>query len=116
MPGKGRRVASRQAELGRRRRRQSRGTATVAGDGSSGTEESASVATAAQKEPQTSSPVSKPQAPVQANPAQSTPQRNVSRNRLDRPAAYNFIAPELRRILILAGVLLAVLIAISFFI
>ncbi len=119
MPGKGRRVASRQAQIGRKRRRQGRATAAVAGGGALVTEESVPVATAiqgAQAEPQSSAPASTSQAPVQPSPAQSTPQRNASRNRLDRPAAYNYVAPEVRRILIMSGVLLAVLVALSFII
>ena len=117
MPGKGRRVASRQAQIGRKRRRQGRSTEAVAGDGPLVAEESAPVATAApeaQAEPQSSAPVSAPQAPVQSTHAQSSPQRSTPRNRLDRPTAYNYVAPEVRRILIMAGVLLAVLIALSF--
>jgi hypothetical protein len=37
----------------------------------------------------------------------------MTRARLDRPAAYNYVIPEIRRILIMAGILLAVLIGIS---
>ena len=115
MPGKGRRVASRQAQIGRKRRRQ--GRATVAGDGPLAAEESTRVATAepgTQAEPQSTAPVNAPQVPVQPSPAQSSPQRNAPRNRLDRPAAYNYVGTEVRRILIMSGVLLAVLIALSF--
>lgn len=117
MKGKGRRVASRQAEIGRKRRRQSRATADVAADGHLVAEEDAPVATAApgaQVEPQSSAPVSPQQSPAQPSPARSSPQRNAPRNRFDRPAAYNYVASEVRRILIMSGILLAVLIALSF--
>ena len=117
MPGKGRRVASRQAQIGRKKRRPGRATSAVADDGHLVDVESAPVATAvpgAQAEPQSSAPVSAPQAPVQSTHAQSSPQRSAPRNRLDRPAAYNYVASEVRRILIMSGVLLAVLIALSF--
>ena len=95
MPGKGRRMASRQAELGRRRRRQNRASAAVAAPPAGLSPNTAHVA-----EQQRPTPAPAPAAP--------------SRSRGDRPAAYNYMVPEVRRISIMAGVLLVGLIALSF--
>jgi hypothetical protein len=54
------------------------------------------------------------ESPITPRPVSPHPQRGTTRARLDRPAAYNYVVPELRRISIMAGVLLAVLIGISF--
>ena len=50
-------------------------------------------------------------APVQQAPAQP---RGVSRQRGERPAAYNYVGSEMRRIGVLATVVVAALVAISF--
>lgn len=116
MPGKGRRVASRQAQLGRRRKRQARGPAEVPPSGP-GT----AVADA--------EPVVNEAVPVEAavQPAEvvreepqprQAPQPRGPRSRVaarpERPAAYTHIGAELRRILIVSGVMFAFLIALSF--
>ena len=106
MPGKGRRMASRQAELGRRRRRQNRGAGTAVADPPESAPSPAATLTAAQDSPAPAAP--QPRAAVSAAP------RSGSRTRFDRPTAYNYVKPEMRRIFIMSGVLLAGLIGLSF--
>lgn len=118
MPGKGKRVAARQAQLNRRRRRQARSAAE--GGAQAATEEGSAVATtiappvAATTTTAAASadagPVNPQPAPAAARPAAtSSPQgRNA------QPMAYTHLAGELRRILILVGIVSAVLIGISF--
>ena len=116
MPGKGRRVASRQAQLGRRRRKPARPS-----DGISSSQAPAAVA-----ESQTVDAVdTQPERPVAtaganretvpARPATAAPQR-VPRSRTERPTAYNYVGSEVRRILIMSGILLVVLIVLAIFI
>lgn len=115
MPAKGRRIASRQSQLNRRRRQQSRKA-----------EESATVTVAAPADisPDTSAPdndsavaataVAAP-APTRSAPA-IRPQRApapVAAARTDRAAAYTHLGSELRRILTLVAILLTVLIGLS---
>lgn len=117
MPAKGRRIASRQAQLGRRRRQQSRKT-----------EESLAVSVAAPADipAETAAPANAAAAPAAAETARAstagpatTPARAPRRpaagqSRTDRSAAYTHLGSEMRRILILAGILLAVLVGLSF--
>jgi hypothetical protein len=117
MPAKGKRVAVRQAQLNRRRRRQGRpasegGLATVAeADGSvttiapavgAATATTVNGADTEQRQPQ---PAPTPTRPVAASSPQG---RNA------QPMAYTHLAGELRRILILAGIVTAVLLGVSF--
>ena len=120
MPAKGRRVASRQAQLGRRRRQQGRGAGSIPG----------SPVDVAEVNTQEADPVSPtPQAAVvgqTANPTQSAPASAPAPGRF-RPRvgaratqgqartdqAYSHLSSELRRILILVGVLLIVLIGLA---
>ena len=116
MPGKGRRVASRQAQLGRRRRKPARPDGGIP----------SSQAPAAVAESQTVDAVDtqpeRPVAPVgvsrEAVPARPVPavSPRVPRSRIERPAAYNYVAAEVRRILIMSGILLVVLIFLAIFI
>ena len=115
MPGKGRRVASRQAQVGRKRRRQIRGPSGVPEVGS-GTaiaepEEAAEGAPVVAEVTAPAARVRRPAAPVAAHSNVSNP----ARIRGDRPAATNYVKAEVRRILIMAGTLTAVLILISVF-
>lgn len=112
MPAKGRRIASRQAQLGRRRRQQSRKT-----------EESVAVSVAAPAAipAETAAPANAAANPAAAAPAASaagqtraTRRPAAGQNRPDRAAAYTHLGSEMRRILILAGILLAVLVGLSF--
>lgn len=120
MPAKGRRVASRQAQLSRRRRQQGRGAGSIPG----------SPVDVAEVNTQEADPVSPtPQAAVvgqTANPTQSAPASAPAPGRF-RPRvgaratqgqartdqAYSHLSSELRRILILVGVLLIVLIGLA---
>jgi len=117
MPGKGRRVASRQAELGKKRRRQTRGAASVTAEGSEAvpvtpaiTIGETAVATGVRESPPVAT---RSQSPVQSRSNAPQANRTPTRARLDRPAAYNYVMPELRRILIMSGTLLGVLIGLS---
>lgn len=113
MPAKGRRIASRQAQLGRRRRQQNRKT-----------EESLAVSVAAPADipAETAAPANaaaaNPSAAESAGPAAAparAPRRPAAgQTRTDRSAAYTHLGSEVRRILILAGILLAVLVGLSF--
>lgn len=117
MPGKGRRVASRQAELGKKRRRQTRGAASVTAEGSEAVAVTPAVTTgetAVATEVRESPPVAaRSQPPVRSRSNAPQANRTPTRARLDRPAAYNYVMPELRRILIMSGTLLGVLIGLS---
>ena len=118
MPAKGRRIASRQAQLGRRRRQSRKieesGAVTIAAPADI-PQETATPANGA-----TAIPAAAPAANTPAGPAATTaatPARTPRRSgptRTDRAAAYTHLGAELRRILILAGILLAVLLGLSF--
>ena len=110
MPGKGRRMASRQAELGRRRRRQNRASAAVAAPPAGPSPNAAPVA---ETQGASDAPAAR-ETPQQQRPAPAPAQPAPGRSRGDRPAAYNYMVPEVRRISIMAGVLLLGLIALSF--
>ena len=106
-------MASRQAELGKKRRRQSRGAGSVIAESAGAVAETpaeSSVATDVRESPAVAK---KTESSVRPRPAASPPYRTQTRARLDRPAAYNYVMPELRRILIMAGTMLAVLIGLS---
>ncbi len=115
MPGKGRRVASRQAQVGRKRRRQLRGPSSVPG-AASGTAiaEQEEAAEGGAVVADVASPVARVRQP--AAPAATSSNAPIpARLRGDRPAATNYVKAEVVRILIMAGTLTAVLILISFF-
>ena len=115
MPAKGRRIASRQAQLGRRRRQSRKieesGTVTVAAPADIPQETAAPANGAAAAIPAATTAANTPAATA-ATPAR-TPRRSGP-TRTDRAAAYTHLGSELRRILILAGILLAVLLGLSF--
>lgn len=118
MPSKGKRVASRQNNLRRRRGNANRNSQPApaapaavaespvasAGASSATTTATASAATATA----TTAPV--------ATQATGRPESQARGRRFDRPAAYNHAGPELVRIGIFSGVLLAALIVVSFII
>lgn len=126
MPARGKRVASRQAQLNRRRRRQARGAADIAAPGGGDGDEAVSTAviSAPAKEAETSiaTPVAADGDNSQASQARSRNSsaqeggRSPSSNRIDQALPYRHLASELRRVLILAGVVTVALIAISFII
>ena len=126
MPAKGKRVASRQAQLNRRRRRQARvgadgGTEAVdRGDGASTTivAPPAPVSAAAVADSGANEYEPTPAAASSGLAARSGGSPNATRvqtqSRIDRSMAYTHLGAELRRILILAGILTAVLLLVSF--
>lgn len=117
MPGKGRRVASRQAQLGRRRKRQNRGPSGVPAAEPEVKEVASSGASNVATE--VKEPAASPQSarvPVSPRPvASASPQTRPGRARADVSIAYQYVVPELRRIAILGGILLVVLVVLSFF-
>ena len=118
MAGKARRAAARQGELARRRKKGQRGPSGVPSSEPHPTQRTSngstpalameaagavvSAATAAEPEqrPQVAAPAAQP--------------RVQGRQRGERPAAYNYVGTELRRIGVLATVVVAVLVALSF--
>lgn len=107
MPGKSRRVASRQAQLSRQRRRQNRGPSGIpatpqgmAPQPSDGVDARVQGSVASARTVPRSSP------PVPAG-------SGSARARAERPATYNYIGAEFRRILILSGIVLAALIVLA---
>ncbi|MCH7606107.1 MAG: hypothetical protein IH962_03025 [Chloroflexi bacterium] len=120
MPGKARRVASRQAQLNQRRKKQQRGPrgiptaapeatpqANQPVDGVD-TEAMESAAPASVAAPPSESPES-----AAALPSPVARPAGTMRARRDSISAVNYVGTELRRILMFAGVVLAVLIALS---
>lgn len=104
MPSKGKRVASRQGSLRRRRGAQNQNQNRRAGavaDGGVSTAPAAAVSDPA------------PAAATAPPPAATSAGRPRGR-RYDRPAAYNYVGSELTRIGIFSGVLVVVLVAVSF--
>ena len=116
MPAKGRRIASRQAQLGRRRRQQNRKTeeslaVSVAAPADIPAETAAPANAAASANPAAANPSHPGPA---ATPARAPRRPAAGQTRTDRSAAYTHLGSEMRRILILAGILLAVLVGLSF--
>ena len=116
MPAKGKRVAARQAQLNRRRRRQARSasegevtTAIREGGPTAATIVSPAATTSETAAPTSDAGQSQP-APAPVRPAATA----SSQNRNAQPLAYTHLARELRRILILAGIVTVVLLGVSF--
>ena len=113
MPSKGKRVASRQNNL--RRRRGGTNRPAPARNSAAASPVAAAVAEA---EPDQPAPATTAAAPVQSQSRSATAigrSASTSRGRrFDRPAAYNYVSSELRRIGIFSGVLVVVLVAASF--
>ena len=118
MPAKGRRIASRQAQLGRRRRQQNRKTeeslAVSVAAPADIPAETAGPANAAASNPAAAEPARSSTAGSAAAPARAPRRPAAGQTRTDRSAAYTHLGSEMRRILILAGILLAVLVGLSF--
>ena len=115
MPSKGKRVASRQNNLRRRRGGATRAaparnpaaatpTATVVAEPEAERPAAAAAATATAPAPTQS----------RAATAIGRPASAPRGRRFERPAAYNHVSSELRRIGIFSGVLVVVLVAVSF--
>ena len=119
MPAKGRRIASRQAQLGRRRRQQNRKTeeslaVSVAAPADIPAETAGPAANAAATGPAAAETARASTAGPAATPARAPRRPAAGQTRTDRSAAYTHLGSEMRRILILAGILLAVLVGLSF--
>ncbi len=122
MAGKARRVASRQAQLGRRRKRQQKGAGGVSFPAPSPTTadgEQSAVADLQAPEPAAPVPAPTPApapavpSPVAPRPEARTSEPSFSRVRGERPPAQDYIGAELRRILIMAGSVLAAIIVLG---
>ncbi len=111
MPAKGRRVASRQAQLGRRRRRQPR-----AADDPRAVAPGVAVEEPQNKSLPAAAPATEGKAAVQVNESPAVAPARSGRDPAwaDRSMAYTHLGAELRRILILAGALLVVLVVLAF--
>lgn len=107
MPSKGKRVAARQGSLRRRRGAQNQNQNRRPGAVAAGSAPTAPAA-AAVSEP---APATAATAPPTAAPTSAGRPRG---RRYDRPAAYNYVGSELTRIGIFSGVLVVVLVAVSF--
>ena len=120
MPGKSRRVASRQAQLSRKRKKGPKGTsdavpapaAPVEVDG-----KQAEVAPGVVPEPPRPAPPPTPRRPSpvasRTEVGSEAPARTPARARGERPPTQNYIGAEVRRILLMGGVVLAVIIALG---
>ena len=107
MPSKGKRVAARQSDL--RRRRGGANRATAARNPAAASPVAASVAEAENDRSATTATAAAPATAANGRPASGSRGR-----RFDRPAAYNYVGSELTRIGIFSGVLVVVLVAVSF--
>jgi hypothetical protein len=112
MPSKGKRVAARQSNLRRRRGGANRGAPA---------RNAAATVASAVAETAANLPVSIAAATTEVEARPQTRAAAVGRpaaaprgRRFDRPAAYNHVGSELRRIGIFSGVLVVVLVAVSF--
>ena len=119
MAGKARRVASRQAQLGRRRKRQQKGpgggslpeAAPTNADGDQTTDAGLQA-----PEPAAAAPVPAPTltpAPASPSPAVRIPSPTFAQVRGERPPAEKYIGAELKRILAIAGSVLATIIVLG---
>ena len=119
MAGKSRRVASRQSQLTRRKKRQQRGPSGIpatAGQPVSvavdtGTDDSAGTLPHTATQPAPAANLGATAVPAATAPSST---RSPSRAREERLSAYSYMGPELRRILIMAATGFAVLIALTF--
>lgn len=111
MPGKARRVAARQSQLNRRRRKQQRGpsgTPPVVASQVQVDDGSSDEAAEQPEQPAAPAPAPMPAAPVAAHPGPAG-QYRAARVRGERPDAYKYVGPEIRRILAMAGVVVVAL-------
>ena len=125
MAGKARRAAARQGELSRKKKRGQRGPSGIpaAARTQQQAAEGAAVAVDSAPEPenqaaaavQPQAAVAAPAAAVARPASQPVAQpRGPGRVRGERPAAYNYVGSELRRIMALSTVVLAALVGLSF--
>ena len=115
MPGKDRRVAARQSQLNRRRRKQQRGpsgTPPIAPARVQVDDRPSDEVAEPPQHPEAAAPATMPAAPVAAQPGPAGALRSV-RVRGERPDAYNYVVPEIRRILAMAGVVMVALVVLG---
>lgn len=123
MAGKSRRVASRQAQLTQRKKRNQRGPrgiptaeqvpVSVGVDPGADAPEGAMPSAVAQTSDSVTTAATTAAA-VAPTPAPATPARSPSRSREERPAAMTYMVPELSRILVMAATGFAILIVLKF--
>ncbi len=122
MAGKAKRVASRQAQIGRRKKRQSRDSVGVQAPVSTPAEAGDQSQSVDTPEPVAAPPAppSAPSRPPRPSPVaarnSATAEAHVptpSRARRERPVTNNLIGAEVRRILGLSGVVMAVIIVLG---
>ena len=112
MPGKARRVAARQSQLNRRRKKQQRGPSgsPPMAPAQVQVDDRPSGEVAVQPEQtEAPAPASIRPSPVAAQQAPANPLR-AARGRGERPDAYSYVGPEVRRILAMAGVVVFALV------
>jgi len=115
MPGKARRIASRQAQLNRRRKRQQRGPTGIPPPPPAGTDVDGRAvgATVPQTTGATETFPVTGRARSDSAAARPAPAARPLRARGDRPSTYNYVGSELRRILIMAGSVVAIIIVLG---
>ena len=114
MPSRGKRVASRQSNLRRRRGNANRSTAPRNNAATAATATAVAAAPATGVAPGAPATTTAPADPTPAAAPRARPIRQPQGRRFQRPAAYNHVGAELRRIGIFSGVLRVALIAVSF--
>ena len=113
MPSKGKRVASRQNNL--RRRRGGANRVAPARNPAAATPAAVAVAESEAERPAAAATATAPaQTQSRAATATGRPASTPRGRRFERPAAYNYVGSELRRIGIFSGVLVVALVAVSF--
>ena len=118
MAGKSRRVAARQSQLNRRRKKQQRGPSGIPtavpepANVATGIEGEIGAESAAAPEPARSS-FRRPTAPASSGHTPSS-DRSPARLRADSAPAYQYIGSEIRRIVAMAGTAFAVLVVLKF--
>ena len=116
MPSKGKRVASRQQSLRRRRQNSNRNNPSGGARPTAVAEPVPAPAETAVPSAPAAAAAAVAAAPATAGVSQAIgrPQTQPRGRRFDRPAAYNHVGSELKRIGIFSGVLVVVLVAVSF--
>ena len=114
MPSKGKRVASRQQSLRRRRQNSNRNNPSGGARPTAVAEPVPAPAETAVPSAPAAASAAVAAAPAGTSQAIGRPQTQPRGRRFDRPAAYNHVGSELKRIGIFSGVLVVVLVAVSF--
>ena len=120
MPDRSRRVASRQGQLNRKRKRQQRGPSGIPVATAVPVQQDEHADSVATDTPQTTAAIPAASTASQAPPAadRAVPASRPSvgpRLRRDQASSATYVGPELRRILAMASVILVVLFVLAFF-